>query len=502
MELKEEKTGCKKYLLPLLIIVLLGSFFRFYGLSNQSLWNDELSSWSASNYESLSEVFEKGIKNDVHPPGYQIMLYFVEKYIGDSECILRLPSVLSGILSIAAIFLLGKKLFSYKEGLISAALMAVLWMPIYYSQEARAYSLLLLFSIVSTYFWIAVLEGISGKVKFSYYSSTCYIISSVICCYLHYFGLYLIALQGLAAFLYFLRRPRKWLYIFLVYIPVLLSYVPWLPKMFKLLKGRTGWIKPPGAFFSCLTGYMESLFNLPRQLYVTENVKGVFVFAMVMFSFLLIRRIYELIRFRKYKEVIFSFETMLLLWLLLPFVGMYLKSKFSTPVLTYRTLIISLPAAYILVSRSITNIPIHFKFRTIVISAVLMTFLSLHLFFRLDYYSGIHKAQFREAVEFIVKNDARYRDSVIIGYSHGREKYLGYYFDKYGSSRGVDITAGKTQDIPSVVKLFRERNPRYIWYIRAHKMPEKGFLDFLARNLKFIGHKEFFRANVWLLEAK
>ena len=52
------------------------------GLDNQSLWLDELSSQVRSNQKNLSEVINRNVRSDLHPPGYQILLYFVEKYIG------------------------------------------------------------------------------------------------------------------------------------------------------------------------------------------------------------------------------------------------------------------------------------------------------------------------------------------------------------------------------------------------------------------------------------
>jgi len=60
MEPLKEILSKKTILVSLLLILSFGSFLRFYGLSNQSLWNDELSSWSRSNYENLTEVIKKG----------------------------------------------------------------------------------------------------------------------------------------------------------------------------------------------------------------------------------------------------------------------------------------------------------------------------------------------------------------------------------------------------------------------------------------------------------
>src|SRR5215213_5314786 len=108
--------------LALFGIVLLAASLRFYGLEIQSLWNDELFSWDDANRESLYRVVDGVLigEQEIHPPGYFIFLYFVEKYLGESEWALRLPSAVAGLLSVLAIYLLGCRLYSRREGLIAA----------------------------------------------------------------------------------------------------------------------------------------------------------------------------------------------------------------------------------------------------------------------------------------------------------------------------------------------------------------------------------------------
>ncbi len=89
----------KSVYIILFLIVMARSVLRFYGLANQSLWHDELYSWKSAIFNSLSQVIEYG-KGDIHPPAYAVVLYYIEKFIGDSEAALRLPSALCDVLSI------------------------------------------------------------------------------------------------------------------------------------------------------------------------------------------------------------------------------------------------------------------------------------------------------------------------------------------------------------------------------------------------------------------
>ena len=83
----------KLTLTALLMVLLLGSALRIYGIDNQSFWDDELSSWVQSSVPTLTDVIEEA-RHDVHPPGHSILLYFVQKFFGVSEFALRLPSTL------------------------------------------------------------------------------------------------------------------------------------------------------------------------------------------------------------------------------------------------------------------------------------------------------------------------------------------------------------------------------------------------------------------------
>lgn len=165
----ENNTTEKRVLFLLVLIIIAGAIFRFYGLERQSFWNDELSTVDIIKYNKLSSVIIEGVFEDnSHPRAYFLFLYFVKRYKGNSEMILRFPPAIGGVISIFIIFLLGKLLYSYREGLIASSLMAVFWCPIYYSQEARTYSILLLFTMLASYCWVSILRSLSQNEKVSW----------------------------------------------------------------------------------------------------------------------------------------------------------------------------------------------------------------------------------------------------------------------------------------------------------------------------------------------
>ena len=98
---------------------------RLYALGDPSLWNDELSTWRRQRPNLLSDEFWKLVNGDVHPPGYQIVMHLWCMVFGDSEVALRLPSALSGIATVPALFVLCGRLFDRRAAALAAVFTAI-----------------------------------------------------------------------------------------------------------------------------------------------------------------------------------------------------------------------------------------------------------------------------------------------------------------------------------------------------------------------------------------
>lgn len=471
--------------LILISIIVLGSFLRLYKIGKESLWNDELASWERSNQKTLKEVIEVA-RSDVHPPGYQILLYFVIKYLGDSESWLRLPSAIAGIFSILLIYLIGRKIYSEWEGLISSALMAFLWFPIYYSQEARAYSLLLLFTMLSFYFWIKIIEKGKDR-KGNFLNFFFFVLSSCITSYLHYFGLLFVILLFIGTVVLFFKNKKILTFLFLFFL-IFLLYLPWLPIMLEHLSKKEVWIKKEWVFPTVL--YLYHFFNKSKVLFLIVFI----IYFLYPFQYL-----FKNIKEEKKFKIEISFYTItLIIWLVLPFALTFTKSLISTPIITIRNLIISLPPAYLLLSRSINQLRVN-NILKVLVTFGLILFSLYNLFFQINYYSKPHKEQFREAVYFVADNFRLFENPLIIGYAWSKE-HLNYYFKRKGFRNRVEFILGEKQDIQFLENLVNERRPEYIWFIRAHRVPEIEFLNYLRKNYKILIQVSFIECNVWLLK--
>jgi hypothetical protein len=89
------------------------------------------------------------------------VLYLTTKFFlgaWDHPLALLLPSVLEGILGVAAVILLGAALAGAEAGLLAGALTALSPLAIYYSRDARFYPLFMLLSTLATLFLVRGLE--------------------------------------------------------------------------------------------------------------------------------------------------------------------------------------------------------------------------------------------------------------------------------------------------------------------------------------------------------
>jgi mannosyltransferase len=471
----------------LALLLALGAGLRFHGLGRESLWNDELHSRWLSSAPTARQVVAKTLADDGHPPLHNLLLHEIERFWGDSEVALRLPSALAGTLSIAAIFLLGLLLYGTAEGLLAAGLLAVLWCPVSYSQEARPYGLLLLAVLVASGFWIALLRRWdAGEAPRGFAAG--YVLSALACCYLHHFGAGLVFLQGLLTLL-LTRCIRQQRAALLTWTAVLAGYAPGIVYLLRQRRhsGSWAWIERPG--FHSATEYLKFLFNYSRTLAALALLVG------LLGSFR--ARRFDLPPERRLGRLPPS--ALLGLWLVLPFLGAVAVSYLSFPLLTNRNLIVALPAAYLLLARAVAVlIPGRWQAAS---GTLLVLGLLAHLLFVMRYSTEPRKEQFREAAAEIAARDPDPAGSLVIARAYHRE-YFDYYFARLGSRRRVDLVAGADGDVPAARALLDSRRPERIWLIAGHLPVGEGFLAFLRGRYEEREHRVLVEADVWLFTRR
>lgn len=156
----------------LVLILLVASAFRFIGLDNfpspagatpPGLEHDEVAHWlinqdilAGNHAVYFTEAY-----------GHEALYHYVQAgfgaLVGDHALALRLPSAYFGVLLVAVAFALGRKMFGPREGLWSAAFLAVLFWPVFYSRLAlRAISLPVLSGLAACFWWQAMSRDTQG----------------------------------------------------------------------------------------------------------------------------------------------------------------------------------------------------------------------------------------------------------------------------------------------------------------------------------------------------
>lgn len=139
----------------LYFITLLGLLLRITFLNKpEGLWNDEYVSWYIAN-TPFCDGFWQEVMKQCHLPLYYL---YLKPFTGCSDSVLRITSVIAGVVAIPVMYFLGKE-FSKKTAYIAATITSVLPFLIYYSQEVRFYSLLFTFSAISLLLTIKFLKS-------------------------------------------------------------------------------------------------------------------------------------------------------------------------------------------------------------------------------------------------------------------------------------------------------------------------------------------------------
>jgi hypothetical protein len=134
-------------------LVVIAAVIRIVVLTNQSYWMDE----SLTAYEAqlpFGAMIHTVAHVETTPPLYFVLIWAWAHVFGTGEAALRSVSMLAGVALVPLAFLSGRDLVNPRAGVIAAALVTFNPFLIWYSQEARAYTLLAALSAASFLWFI------------------------------------------------------------------------------------------------------------------------------------------------------------------------------------------------------------------------------------------------------------------------------------------------------------------------------------------------------------
>lgn len=317
--------GKKSSTVLMISLFLLLLFLRIYRLGYHDFWYDEV----------MTLYFSTARHWTANPPLYYILIFLWGKIFGTSEYALRFPSVIFSALSLGMVYLLGKELFGRKAGLLASVIMGLSPFQLWYAQEARNYSMLLLLSTVSSYFLLKAVRK-EKRIFWLLFS-----LISVTGLYTHYLYIFLILSQLTFALL--IKKRKGNFLIITVSLGTGLLFTPYLARFLTRFQGGY-WINVPDwqsllfTFENLMLGYHGT-----TQLYTLSNIVtlGLFIFSL------------NILRVKRLR----SNYLFCILLFFIPLFTVFFFSKYVFSVYLDRGFIVISPYCYLILSSAIIAMP-------------------------------------------------------------------------------------------------------------------------------------------------
>ncbi len=299
----------KKHIALLSSVVIFGALLRFWNLGEWSFWIDEV--FTVRDAQNLSLESWQGIPNPI--PYLAVKLSIV--LAGDSEWNSRLIPCIVGIVSILAVFGLGRTLFNGRIGFLSSTFVACSSWHLFWTQNARYPVFTLLFAILTAWCFYQSLEHDSTLLTIgALISCLCLILS-------HTLSAVIVPALAVYAIICLLEKANKkrWLNLLIFFVPFAMPvFALILPQVRGYLFsgwGRNEWQRSPlyivltlvhgvsvpiavAAFFGCVaTGFNKSIrfllcyAGVPLLLFLVasqfQNVAGYYLFWTIPAYFIL-----------------------------------------------------------------------------------------------------------------------------------------------------------------------------------------------------------------------
>ena len=391
--------------IDIVLIVLLGFILRFSISFTHSYSNDELSAINRLRFDNFSDLIEFGVmKGDMHPAGVQVFMKIWSSIAGTSELWMRLPFVLCGVLSVLALFFIGKKWFNRNTGLVAAGLLAVLYFPIMNSEFARPYSPGLLICILTAWYMHKVLICEVKKVKNAIILG-CLFAAGM---YTHYFAFMFLGFMGVTGL--FLLNRENWKYYFIAGGLAILLFSPHIGVTdYHLNVGGLQWLGAPDK---------DWLFQFIFHAFNESWILIIAVLALIILSFV-------------FRGEIQNSKRVYLILCLLWFFGIYIVghvfSLISTPVLKFPVMLFALPFLLLLIGLVVSRFR-YFKLAlgVLVVAGLMSTTIEK------DLYGNEHYGLFKELAEHITEWEEEVgAENTYTVFNLSNPNYMNYYANQW-----------------------------------------------------------------------
>lgn len=342
---------------------------------NTSLWGDE-SFTAVAVQESFGRMLQI-VAKDTAPPLYYILLFIWTRIFGHSETAIRSLSVLLYLGTIITVYLIAKKVWDKKTGLLAILLTLANPFLFPFSFEGRMYAILVFFVTLSFYFFISK-------------NNLGYILASTSALYSHHYAVLALVFQFFWRLAITKNLKKNWLKFIKPYFIIGLLYLPWIYPLYKqVTMVSTGfWLGKPN---------LKDLGAIYLKYFIGEKIIFNWQKYLLILPILII-----ILKKWKYKKR----ENLILLgWVLTPVILAFLLSQGKTSLFYDRYLIFIIPGLMLLLVGGWRK----FSLPLIILFSLSLLWLNYH------YFTHPTKRPFRELANY-VKNEIK-ADDFLINYN-------------------------------------------------------------------------------------
>lgn len=473
-----------KKLTPLFWILVLAFALRLIPL-NQSLWLDEAINVTNARDRGVLDLITNYALADFHPPLYHPVLHYWIKLTSDLEFAVRLPSLIFGLITIyfthqiSRLIIPSKKLtinhLKFDQNLLPVLFLATSGLHVYYSTEARMYSMAAAFASITIYLFLTIIKTHSLKPNL-----TSNLLKSLTITPLAIYFVISLTLMLYTDYLTWLLLP-----LFFFYLPVhtltsLIFTLPWLPYFYQQLNiglqtasANPLWSQVVGQFSPKSVVLLPVKFLIGR---VSIDNQTHYALALILPLLLITYLFSTAIKNTRASK---SDSNLIFTWFFLPtLTAAIISIKIS--IFSYFRFIFVLPAFYLIITLGISKLKPHFK--ELIITFLL--FINLTTTIAFIFIPKFHREDWRSLSDWIDSYPTTNAVTVFPNLSQ-QAPYLYYQ----PNIKAVD-SIRQVSDLPDVVFLMR--------YVQDIFDPtDSKRLDIEALRYQLIEQRDFNGVVVW-----
>lgn len=407
------------------LATIIGAIARWAFITRSSIWHDEGFSIMLA-LRTPAEIWA-GSARDVHPPLYYELLHYWAQLFGNSMLAIRSLSAFAGVIIIPLSFVIAKKMFGARAGILASFFVALSPFLIRYSIEGRMYGVLSVFTLLALYSVVLLVHDHRNNWAYLLYA-----LAVAAGLYTHYF----MALAVIAFWVYLisLQRPHNWRFNKTIFLSVrwwlanafaLLLFLPWVPSMITQLKRAQGlgWLSK-----TTIWTFHDTIW----QFFAFDGAKSIYSIVYILFPLIIIASCVVVIYNDKTKA---RYSRLLISYSLLPLAIAIVVSGFK-PVFHERYFAFVVAGICMIIAVAIVDVS---RKKIAVISVLAASIIAIQLLgIRNVYSQSSHKMQ-----SVMIKLNQSYQsgDRIVAG-----ELYVyfdGSYYNKSGQN--IYLYTGKTK---------------------------------------------------------